>query len=131
MAIRLWAIMAALAAGLWGQPLEFEAASIKPSAGAENGIMVHFIGGGPGTPDPGHFRCMNCTPGELVMRAYDVEKHQVSGPEWLNAPLQITAKVPVGATREQLRAMLQSLLAERFKLACIGSRRTRPGTRWA
>jgi uncharacterized protein (TIGR03435 family) len=97
---------------------EFEAASVK-TAPLEpvDGIVIHFTGGGPGTRDPGLFRCENCTPAELIMTAYDVQSYQISGPDSLNTSLLISAKVPSGATKEQFRQMLQNLLAERFKLA--------------
>jgi uncharacterized protein (TIGR03435 family) len=103
--------------GMAAQQVEFEAASVKAATGAENGITVHFIGGGPGTRAPGLFRCTNCTARELIQRAYDVEQHQVLGGQALNEAVQITAKVAAGATSEQFRGMLRSLLAERFKLA--------------
>jgi uncharacterized protein (TIGR03435 family) len=60
---------------------------------------------------------MNCTLADVVVKAYDIEKYQLSGPDWLDTELLITAKVPAGATKEQFRLMLQNLLTERFKLA--------------
>ena len=49
------------------------------------------------------------------MTAYDVKPYQVSGPDWLDTErYDIAAKVPAGATKEQVNAMWQSLLAERF-----------------
>jgi uncharacterized protein (TIGR03435 family) len=59
---------------------------------------------------------------ELICKAYDVKPYQVQGPGWLNSQVtaqrfDIIAKMPDGATKEQVPQMLQSLLAERFKLA--------------
>jgi uncharacterized protein (TIGR03435 family) len=55
---------------------------------------------------------------ELMRVAYKVKPFQISGPEWLSAErYTITAKMPAGATRDQVPEMIQSLLAERFKLA--------------
>jgi len=54
---------------------------------------------------------------QLICRAYDVKPYQVSGPQWLNAQrFDIVAKMPDGATKEQVPQMLQALLADRFKL---------------
>jgi len=49
------------------------------------------------------------------MTAYDVKAYQLSGPDWLNFErYDIVARVPVGATKEQVNLMWQNLLAERF-----------------
>lgn len=121
---------ALIASGLFqarAQAPEFEAASVKLAEPDGSGITVHFTGGGPGTPTPGLFRCMNCTASELVMKAYEVESYQVSGPDALHTPLEITAKIPFGATQEQMRLMLQKLLADRFKLAFHREKRSADG----
>jgi uncharacterized protein (TIGR03435 family) len=53
----------------------------------------------------------------LIMRAYDVQNFQVSGPSWLDSQrFDIITKVPDGATKQDARIMLQNLLADRFKL---------------
>lgn len=55
---------------------------------------------------------------ELIARAYRVRTFQVSGPGWMNDErYDIVAKLPEGSTPDQIPEMLQSLLAERFKLA--------------
>jgi len=53
--------------------------------------------GGPGTEDPGRIFFAGATLKRLLMAAYGVD-----------------AKLPPGASREQLRQMLQTLIAERF-----------------
>ena len=54
---------------------------------------------------------------ELIPMAYRVKSYQVSGPGWMpQQRFDIKAKMPEGATREQVPEMLQALLAERFKL---------------
>ena len=54
----------------------------------------------------------------LVMTAYAVRSQQISGPDWMTLQrFDILATMPAGAAKEQLPEMLQSLLAERFKLA--------------
>ncbi|SPE39658.1 hypothetical protein SBA3_3340001 [Candidatus Sulfopaludibacter sp. SbA3] len=53
-----------------------------------------------------------------MVDAYSVKRSQISGgPSWLDSErFDIVAKVPEGATKEQVKVMLQNLLAERFKL---------------
>src|SRR5580692_10751750 len=54
---------------------------------------------------------------ELLGMAYKVKYYQVQGPDWLGATGQrfdILAKMPEGATKDQVPEMLQALLAERF-----------------
>src|SRR6185295_4279657 len=54
---------------------------------------------------------------DLIPIAFRVKPFQVSGPDWLNAQrFDILAKLPEGATKEQVPEMLQALLAERFQL---------------
>jgi uncharacterized protein (TIGR03435 family) len=55
---------------------------------------------------------------ELVAYAYKVRAFQVSGPDWLTTDrFDIAAKLPEGASKDDVPAMLQALLVERFKLA--------------
>jgi len=52
------------------------------------------------------------------MTAYDVQTFQISAPGWLStARYDIAANVPAGATKEQVNAMWQNLLKERFGVA--------------
>jgi uncharacterized protein (TIGR03435 family) len=54
---------------------------------------------------------------DLIRTAYDVKDYQISGPDWMNSQrFDILAKMPEGATKEQVPAMLKALLADRFKL---------------
>jgi uncharacterized protein (TIGR03435 family) len=49
--------------------------------------------------------------------AYRVKDFQVQGPDWMGSErFDIVAKLPDGAKEDQVPEMLQSLLAERFKL---------------
>jgi len=98
-------------------PTTFEVASVKPAAPQTPGRMMVGMRGGPGTPDPGQVTLTNVTQKMLLARAYGVQDYQISGPGWLESErYDIVAKVPEGATKEQFQAMLQNLLAERFKL---------------
>ena len=64
---------------------------------------------------------------DLIRTAYDVKPHQISGPDWMAAErFDITAKLPDGATKDQVNVMLQALLAERFKLTVHHETKDRP-----
>jgi uncharacterized protein (TIGR03435 family) len=94
-------------------PIEFEVASVKPrplSATSYSGEA-----GGPGTTDPGQITWSGGPLKWLLVTAYDVKPYQVSGPAWLDSEgYVIVAKVPQGATKEQLKLMWQNLLKNRF-----------------
>jgi uncharacterized protein (TIGR03435 family) len=98
--------------------LEFEVASIKPSALPGRGMIRLGPQGGPGSGDPGRVTYTFSTIRDLMVDAYSVKRSQISGgPNWLDSErFDIVAKVPAGATKEQVKIMLQNLLAERFKL---------------
>jgi uncharacterized protein (TIGR03435 family) len=54
---------------------------------------------------------------DMISAAYKVKSYQISGPGWMSTDRwDILAKMPEGATKDDLPAMLQALLAERFKL---------------
>jgi uncharacterized protein (TIGR03435 family) len=54
---------------------------------------------------------------DLVMQAYEVKTFQVTAPDWMTTQrYDILAKMPEGASKEQVPAMLRALLEERFKL---------------
>lgn len=106
------------AAGAFAQTVSFDAATIKPVPPAGSGPIRIMQTGGPGTKDPGLYRCQNCTLSMLAMSAWDLRRFQITGPAALDADrFDITARVPAGATKEQFRTMLQNLLTERFKMA--------------
>ena len=63
----------------------------------------------------------------LIFWAYRVRPDQVAGPEWLNSTrVDVEAKLPDGAREEQGQLMLQSLLADRFKMAVHKENREQP-----
>jgi uncharacterized protein (TIGR03435 family) len=97
---------------------KFETASVKP---AERCSLQNSV-------DPGMI-ALDGDPLKLVLReAFKVDLDRIIGPSWLDADcFQITGKVPNGATRDQIPAMLQALLTERFKLAAHTEKRLLPG----
>jgi uncharacterized protein (TIGR03435 family) len=73
--------------------------------------------GGPGTSDPGQIIYTGSTVKSLLISAYGVKSYQVSGPAWIDTErYDIVAKVPQGAGKDDVKLMLQNLLADRFKL---------------
>lgn len=101
-----------------GGKLEFEVASIKPSPPPSGGMFrMGGLSGGPGTADPSQVKFNGATLAILLMQAYNVKRFQITGPDWMNAAqFDIVAKVPPGATKDDVRVMLQNLLAERFQM---------------
>jgi len=96
-----------------GNPPAFEVASIKAAAPQAQGRMMVRMGG-----DPGRVDYANVSLKDVLARAYNVKRFQISGPSWLDSErYDITAKVPDGVKPDQIPAMLQVLLAERFKMA--------------
>lgn len=98
-------------------PLAFEVASVKPSAPLEPMRMmsgqvkigVHI--------DSARVDITYMSMADLIAYAYTVKAYQVSGPEWLRQErFDITAKIPEGVDEAQVPRMMQSLLADRFKL---------------
>lgn len=113
----IWVFGCALAFGQATPSPTFEVASVKPSAPVPPSGGVYFgpPRGGPGTPDPGQITWTYATLRGLLMTAYDVKGYQITGPAWLASErYDIAAKVPAGATKEQVDVMWQNLLLERF-----------------
>jgi len=104
-----------LAGMAWSQ--SFEVATIKRSdMTAESGQM---------TRDPRILAFSHVSLQNLMAQAYLIRNFQISGPDWLDTDrFDIVAKLPDGATREQLPSMLQNLLRERFHLAVHQEKRT-------
>jgi uncharacterized protein (TIGR03435 family) len=98
--------------------LSFEAASLKPTASPSSpGPIMRRMSGGPGSNDPGRFTYTNVTLKLLVQMAYNLKEFQVEGPAWIDGEgYDLIATMPQGTTQEQAAQMMQTLLAERFKL---------------
>src|ERR1035438_9743580 len=93
---------------------EFEVASVKASAPVTEGqfnVGVHI--------DGAMVRCNYLTLRNYLTMAYDVKDYQIIAPDWMATDhFDIVAKLPDGSKGEsQLRGMVASLLADRFKLA--------------
>ena len=112
-------LLACVVTAALAQPApHFEVASVKPSV--PGAPYSKFMEGGPGTSDPTRLAFNNADLRSLVLYAYDVRLSQFSAPAWLpEARFDIVAKVTAGASRQDVRPMLQNLLIERFHLRTV------------
>lgn len=68
--------------------------------------------------DAGMLRYNNVSLKDCIRVAYGVKDFQVEGPDWIaDTRFDIVAKLPAGSSHDQIPEMLQTLLADRFKLA--------------
>src|SRR4051794_6394672 len=110
--VGLAAAFAAGALAQTAQPPSFEVASVKPAAPC---CAPGQWRESKGLDDRIDFRYG--TKKYCVAAAYGLKEYQVSGPLWITeGRYDILAKAPEGTRKEQIPAMLQALLAERFKL---------------
>jgi len=91
---------------------EFEAASVKPNASGERRQSQRTEGR--------TFRAINVPARTLIRQAYQLmfEDYRLLGaPDWTTTShFDVVATIPDGASSSQTGAMLQKLLADRFKL---------------
>ena len=123
MVSRMWlGVVLAVAAHAADPSLTFEVATVKasPPPNTVDGKRIIRAGpqGGPGTSDPGQISFSFVNMKNLLMTAFGVKAYQISGPAWLDTErYDIVAKIPPGATKDDVKIMLQNLLKERFQLA--------------
>lgn len=90
----------------------FEVATIKPSKPDEPGKLFGWRGD--------RFKGINLTLGDLIGFAYDVQAKQVTGgPDWMDTvkfDVDAQPDTPGSPSRQQLKTMVQKLLADRFQL---------------
>ena len=100
---------------------QFEVASIRPSPRAEPNRFGFPVMSGFRIEPGGRLTAARITLRELVWRAYGLQPFQVGGgPGWATEDrFEVAAKAADGFTGggEEIRLMLQSLLADRFALA--------------
>lgn len=90
----------------------FEVASVRPSQREVGPDYNNQI-----TYSPGEFTGRNVTLKRLVAEAWHCQLDQIIGPGWLDHnEYDIAARVPTGATNDQIPSMLRSLLFDRFGL---------------
>src|SRR5262249_45657163 len=105
-------VSATLLTAAQNQPLAFEVASIKPNNSGTSGSNTSF-------PPGGRFSAKNVWLKLLVRWAYGLPAYQVTGgPDWTGSigRFDVEAKAESSASHDEVLGMLQTLLAERFKL---------------
>lgn len=99
----------------------FEVASVKPTAmdmaklmaAVQNGEMPRI---GPRV-DGARAEYIYMALKDLISLAYKVKPYQITGPDWMASQrFDIIAKLPDGASKDDVPMMLQALLEDRFKL---------------
>jgi uncharacterized protein (TIGR03435 family) len=120
MLLTLWCVPVAAIAQ--GAPA-FEVASIKlyvqtPSSPPKNQYyMASTISGSRAEFEHGSLA-------DLIRTAYRITPNQISGPDWIMGDrFDIVARMPEGASQEQVPEMLRALLVDRFKLVAHMSKK--------
>jgi uncharacterized protein (TIGR03435 family) len=110
---------------MYAQPAEapaFEVASVKPAPPQPAGRVSTRI-----SIDEARVILANVTLNEVIGEAYKVQQSQIVGPASLGSwRFDIAAKIPDGVPEHQVPQMLQTLLADRFKLALHRESRVLP-----
>jgi len=98
-------------------PAGFEVASVKPAVGGPLKVQS----------DPGRLTFTSESLDVLIELAYGLREYQYQGPIWLHTTrYDIVATTPSPQPRAAQMAMLQSLLADRFKLKIHREVKTMP-----
>src|ERR1700682_101130 len=109
----LFALASAPMAHTQDPPKQFEVASIKPADPNGHGVRIQMAPGGRMTAN-------GVTVKFLIQQAYTVKDFQITGgPNWIGSDrydISTKAEGEGQITPEQLRVMMQGLLADRFKL---------------
>jgi uncharacterized protein (TIGR03435 family) len=93
------------------RPLAFETASVKMKPANQ------ALGQASVTASPGTLTMRNVTMTTIIKWAYRLQAPQITGPSWLeSAHYDVVAKAGAPANDAELRRMVQTLLADRFKL---------------
>lgn len=113
-AIALASLAVFMACAGFGQsapaPPEFEVADVRINTSGQTAIQGTILAGG-------QLSVRNIPMKELIVQAYKAGS-VAGGPNWLDSErFDIIAKAPPNTSEDTLRLMLQTLLAERFKLA--------------
>jgi uncharacterized protein (TIGR03435 family) len=92
----------------------FIVASVKPASASDSAISCQ---GGPGSSDPGLWRCTSVPIGLLITEGYELDRYQFRANDpCCVARFNISARVPPGATKAQFHKMIRNLLEDRFQL---------------
>jgi uncharacterized protein (TIGR03435 family) len=120
--MRILIVFAAAVVGVAApaDPPRFEVASVKATANIQSGYGNERV-----IAHPGSVTMHNMRLRALIQWACDVKDYQISAPAWMGEPgwlgsdlarFEISAKAAPNTEVAELRRMLQTMLAERFKL---------------
>jgi uncharacterized protein (TIGR03435 family) len=108
-------LCAFLALPSFSQTFEVATMKLHPSGSPEGTATTQT--GGPGTSDPTSLTIINRTLHRLLIESYALIGYQLKDPPDLDQiRYDIFAKIPPGATAQDVRVMLQNLLIERLQL---------------
>jgi len=123
---RAFLCAALLSGAAFGQPGDrFEAADVHVSPHSDSSFNLFMRG--PQTR-AGRYEIRTATMVDLIGAAYGVDGDKVfGGPNWLELDrFDVTGKLPPGSTPDSRKAMLRTLLAERFHLVAHPDSRPMP-----
>jgi len=107
--LRLFVFLS-VAGGLCAQSLAFDAASVKPNHSGSGSSQYNT--------HSASLEMTNVPLATCIQAAFNLKPNQVSGPSWLESErFDIMAKAGREVKERELMEMLQTLLADRFKLA--------------
>jgi uncharacterized protein (TIGR03435 family) len=116
--IALWLGTALLAQTPPAAAPSFEVASIKPAPPLDPAKIMQgkmHIGM---TIDAARVDIGSASLSDLVVIAYKIKPYQLTRPDWMASErFDVLAKMPEGAKKDDVGAMLQGMLADRFKMA--------------
>jgi len=110
----------------------FEVATIKSAQPMDQAKMLAALQSGGKLPigatiNSGRAEYLYLDLKTLMTYAYGVRPYQITGPDWMSTTrFDIVAKIPAGATKDDVPKMLQSLLEDRFKLVMHRTSAERP-----
>ena len=129
--IILLASPALVVGAIWAQATTpaFEVASIRaaefPNPGRGGGGPQQFRAGM--QLDAGRLDWGLASLADMIQYAFRVKNYQVSGPDWMRSSRwNVVARLPEGASQDQVPEMMQTLLAERFQLKVHHEKREQP-----
>jgi len=115
----LWCLIA-FASRSFAQTPAFEVASVKPSDESKTHSLTWKY-------DDARVTYTHANLKGLMMDAFPVAYYQLDAPSWFETQhYDLSAKIPEGATQEQVPAMLQALLTERFRMVLHRETRNEP-----
>jgi uncharacterized protein (TIGR03435 family) len=107
-----------LAIACWAsRAQEFEVVSVKAAPPPDGRGMTVRTVGGPGSKDPTRWGAENFSLANLINMAYRLNTYEFDPPSWMHTTIfNVEARVPEGATRQDLAVMMRHVLEERFKI---------------